>query len=321
MPVAKAIWIHALGCVLRSQMPSRRTSLLPISPHLMTTAKILRLFQVLGSVPLAIPRYQTSSFSPIVSPTIPLTLQLSTNQCDTVLHTLKAACIAQPSPSTAFPINPSQIFTLHPPPIYPNSTATSIPAPSSGLSYNAKIAIGITIPLVLLVLISILFLYWYVRIRPRSSKPKARKPRCNHQAHPSIPSRRTQMSNYSASNSSQQSPYPKPLRIRYSPPLTHSSGKRLSPIPSTSPLVSHQAQIPSGLTSWERAGIRNSIQTRGSRDWQRNQSEETYRMPLNSQRLHLQKTRSQLIFDTTNLPPSIKGGGTWKMKSQEDLFG
>jgi hypothetical protein len=320
-PMARECQVHVAQPVHKHRTPSRRTSLLQTSPHRTITARILLLSRVPDNVPLAIHRYQTNSTYPTVSPTTPLIHCNNYLQSDTVINTLKAACIAQPSPATPFPIDPSQIFTLQPPSVYPNSTATSTPAPSSGLSYNAKLAIGITIPFVLLALLSILFLYWYVRIRPRSLKSKSNQHRCQHRGHPSIPSHPNQMSSYSASIYSQQTPYPEPLRICYSQPLTQSSGKRLSTIASTSPPTSPRAPTPSGLTSWERAGIRNSMQTRESRDLRRTSSERTNPMRSNSQRSNLKRTRSQHIFDGTNLPPSVKRGGTWKMKSQDDLFG
>ncbi len=320
-PLAGKRRIPVAELVHRFRMPSRRTSSLQTFRHLTITARILLLCQTFNNVHLAIHRYRISSIFPIVSPTTPFIQNNGYLQPDAVLHTLQSACIAQTSPPTSFPINPSQIFTLQPPSVYPNSTATSTSASSSGLSYNAKLAIGITVPLVVLALLSILFLYWYVRIRPRSSRSKPKKARCQHRGHPSVPSHRKQMSHSSASTYQQQIPYPEPLRIRYSKPLTQSSGKRLSTIPSTSPPTTPQDPTPSGLTSWERAGIRNSMQVRGSRDLQRASSERTNPMRSNSHRLSLQRTRSQLVYDTTNLPPSVKGVGTWKRKGQEDLFG
>ena len=219
-PMARECQVHVAQPVHKHRTPSRRTSLLQTSPHRTITARILLLSRVPDNVPLAIHRYQINSTYPTVSPTTPLIHCNNYLQSDTVINTLKAACIAQPSPATPFPIDPSQIFTLQPPSVYPNSTATSTPAPSSGLSYNAKLAIGITIPLLLLALLSILFLYWYVRIRPRSLKSKSKPHRCQHRGHPSIPSHPNQMSSYSASVYSQQTPNPIP---RTSPHLLFSA--------------------------------------------------------------------------------------------------
>ncbi|MCJ1303390.1 hypothetical protein MMC08_006199 [Hypocenomyce scalaris] len=87
------------------------------------------------------------------------------------LNTLKAACQSQPSSSTAFPISPVQIFTLHPPASYPTTTSTT-----HGLSHGATIAIGIIVPLVILLLLALFSVYWYRRYKSSNSPSHKYRP-------------------------------------------------------------------------------------------------------------------------------------------------
>ncbi|SLM39988.1 hypothetical protein LPUS_10656 [Lasallia pustulata] len=90
------------------------------------------------------------------------------------LNTLKASCKSQPSPSTAFPISPLQIFTLQPPASYSSIIAKT--STTRGLSRSAKIAIGVIVPLVVLLLLAIFFLYWYRRYKSSTSPAHRYRP-------------------------------------------------------------------------------------------------------------------------------------------------
>ncbi|KAI4129501.1 MAG: hypothetical protein LQ347_003760 [Umbilicaria vellea] len=90
------------------------------------------------------------------------------------LKTLKTICQSQPSPSTAFPISPLQIFTLQPPASYSSTKAN--PSTTHGLSRGAKIAIGVIVPLVILPLLALFGMYWHRRYKSSTSTANRYRP-------------------------------------------------------------------------------------------------------------------------------------------------